>query len=198
MKISKITLEIIHLLLRERKECYLREIAKKTNYSTSSISRQLNMLKNSGILIERKSGKELMYSLNFKNNITLKLCELVEAQRLEKFYGIHREMKIILKDFLEKIKDENLVNVTVFGSIAKEKYTKESDVDILVITNRKRDFAKEIRKIYTEYGKNLSVINMTKKEFKKKKCEPIIKEIIKDNLVLFGCEYFIREVMLDG
>ncbi|MFH1828402.1 MAG: nucleotidyltransferase domain-containing protein [Nanoarchaeota archaeon] len=197
MKISKIAFEIIELLLKEMKECYLREIAKKTDNSTSSISRQLKILKNSKILIERKSGKELMYSLNFKNNTTLKLCELVEVQRLEKFYRRNQEIKIILEDFLDKIKSENLVNVTIFGSIAKEKYTKESDIDILIITNRKEDFAKEIRKIHAEHEINLSIINMTKKELEEKKSEPLIKELVKNCLILFGYEYFIQKVILN-
>lgn len=136
-----------------------------------------------------------MYSLNLKNNIVLKLCELTEAQKLERFYSRNSEMEIILKDFLKKIKDEDLVNVTVFGSVAKEKYTKESDIDILVITNKKKDFSSELRKIHAEYGKNISVINLTKKEFKERRTEPIIKEIIKNHLILSGYEYFISEAL---
>ena len=167
MKISNIALEIIELLLNEGKECYLREIARKTDNSTSSISRQLNLLKSNKIITERKSGKELMYSLNFKNNFALKLCELIEIQKLEKFYEKNAEIKIILQDFLDKIKDENTTNVTIFGSIAKGKYTKESDIDILIISNEKRDFVKEIREINAEYGREISVVNLAKKELKK-------------------------------
>ena len=197
MKISEIALEIIELLLKERKECYLREIAAKTNNSTSSISRQLNVLKNNNILVERKFGKELLYFLNLSSNTSLKLCELIEAQKLEKFYKKNVEMKIILQDLLKNIKGENIENVTVFGSVAKEKYTKESDIDLLIITNKKRDFAPEIRKIHAEYGRHISIVALTKKEFRKRKYEPVIKEIIKNHLVLFGYEYFIQEVFLD-
>lgn len=195
MKISQIALEIIELLLNERKECYLREIAKKTNNSTSSISRQLKLLNNNKIITERKSGKELMYSLNFKNNTTLKLCELIETQRLGEFYKKNVGMKIILDDFLEKVKDEGVVNITVFGSVAKGKYTKESDIDILIITNKRRDLVKEIKRIHAEYGRNVSIVNLTKKELKEKKSEPLIQEIIKNHLVLFGYEYFVQKVM---
>lgn len=137
-----------------------------------------------------------MYSLNSKNRGTLKLCEFIETQKLEKFYSENTEMKIILEDFLEQIKNNELVNVTVFGSVAKENYTKESDIDTLIITNKKRDFAKEIKNIHAEYGRELSIVNLTKKELKEKKSEPLIKEIIKDHLVLFGYEYFIQKVVL--
>jgi len=197
MRISEIALEIMGLLFSEGKECYLREIARKTNNSTSSISRQLNLLKDNKMVIERKSGKELMYLLNTKNNAALKLCELVEVQRLEQFYKKNAEMKILLEDFLERVKDENLVNATIFGSVAKEEFTKESDIDILIVTNKKRDYAKEIRRIHAEYGRDISIINLTKKELKEKKPEPLIKEIIKNHWVLFGYEYFIQKVMLD-
>lgn len=196
MKISNIALEIIELLLNERKECYLREIAKKTNNSTSSISRQLKLLKNNNVLVERKSGKELMYSLHKYNWVALKLCELVETQKLEKFYKKNPEIKLILEGFLENIKDENLVSVAVFGSVAKEKYTKDSDINIFIISNKTKDFAVEIKKNYAEYGRNVSVVNLTKKELKKKKNEPLIKEIIKNHLVLFGYEYFVQKVIL--
>jgi len=197
MKISKIALEIIEVLLNERKECYLREIAKKTNNSTSSISRQLKLLKNNNVLIERKLGKELMYSLHSKNWIALKLCELIEIQKLEKFYNKNPEIKLILEDFLGNIKDENLVSIATFGSVAKEKYTKESDIDLFVITNKTRDFGREIKKNYAEYGKNISIVNLTRKELKEKENEPLIKEIIKNHLVLFGYEYFVQKVILN-
>ncbi len=194
MKISKIAFQIIELLVKERKECYLREIAKKRDISTSSVSRQLKLLKGYKILNERKLGKELLYSLNLKNNTTLKLCELIETQRLENFYTRNKELKIILTDFLEQIKNKELVNVTVFGSVAKDTYVKESDIDILIITYKKIDFAKQIRKIHAEYGKNVSVVNLTKEEIKKKKSELLIKEIIKSHLILYGYEFFIQEV----
>ncbi len=197
MGISEIALEIIGLLLNEGKECYLREIAKKTNNSTSSISRQLKLLKNNNILTERKAGKELMYYLNTKNQSTLKLGEFVETQKSEKFFSRNPEIRIIIKDFLKQIKNEDIVNITIFGSVAKEKYTKESDIDFLIITNKKRDFGKETRRIYAEYGRNISVVNLTRKELKDRNSEALVKEIIQNHLVLFGYEYFMQKVMLD-
>lgn len=197
MKISDIALRIIELLLKERKECYLREIAKKTKVSTSSVSRQLNLLKKINILDERKQGKELLYSLNLKNNTTLKLCELIETQKLENFYGRNTELKLILTDLLGQTLNENLVNITIFGSLAKETHTKESDIDILMITKKKKDFTKQIRNIDAEYGKNLSIVNLTRKELEGKKNEPLIKEIIKYHLILYGYEFFMGEVYTD-
>lgn len=195
MKISNIALDIVELLLNERKECYLREIAKKTNNSTSSISRQLKILRDNKIINEKRLGKELLYSLNFQNNTALKFCELTETQKLEKFYKKYYEIKIILKDFLTQIRNEHLANATVFGSVAKEEFGKQSDIDILIITDKKQDYAPVIRKIYAEYGMDLSIVNLVKKDLLEKKHEPLIKQIIKNHLIIFGYEYLIREVI---
>jgi len=197
MNITKITLQIIELLLKDGKECYLREIAKKIKKSTSSVSRNLNFLKKEGIIKERRFGRELMYSLNLKNNITLRLCELSETQKLDKFYRKNKEMNIVLEDFLEKIKKHDVINITVFGSVAKGRYSKKSDIDLLIVTNEKRSFSTEIRDIYSEYGKNVSVINLTKRELKEKKSEQLIKEIVGNHLILLGYEYFISEVLTE-
>lgn len=197
MKMNKTSLKIIELFLIERKECYLREIAKKTNKSTSTTSRQLNLLKNDGILNEKRVGKELFYSLNLKNNSALKLCELVEIQKLESFYKRNSEMKIILEDFLNKIKDENLVSAAVFGSVANESYAKDSDIDLILITNKRKEFTEEIRNIHAEYGRDLSIVSMTKKEFREKKSEPLVREVIRNHLILYGYEHFVREVFVD-
>lgn len=44
-------------------------------------------------------------------------------------------------------------------------------------------------------NRTLTVINLTKKELKEKKQEDLIKQIIKNHLVLFGYEYFVEELI---
>jgi len=76
---SAITLDIIKFLLKIDRESYLREIARGVNKSSSVVSRHLKLLSKNNILLERRFGKELIFSFNHKNIVTKKLIELVKV-----------------------------------------------------------------------------------------------------------------------
>lgn len=60
--------EIVHLFA-VKKELRANDIANNFALSRPTVSHHLNLMKRSGILISRKSGKEIYYSLNKKNII---------------------------------------------------------------------------------------------------------------------------------
>lgn len=196
MVINKIAFQIIALLLQQRKPCYLREIAKKTQNSTSSVSRQLDCLKKEHVIKEQALGKGLFYALNFQNDLAQKYCEIVEIQKRDNFVQKYKGLKLIMDDVLKDIQNECLVNITIFGSVAKEQARKESDIDLLIITTKKQEYPSVIRKIHAEYGKMLSIISFTEKELQQRMNEPLIQQIIKDHIVFFGFDYFVAEVLV--
>lgn len=196
MVINKIAFQIIALLLQQRKLCYLREIAKKTQNSTSSVSRQLDCLKKEHVIKEQALGKGLFYALNFQNDLAQKYCEIVEIQKRDNFVQKYKVLKLIMDDVLKDIQNECLVNITIFGSVAKEQARKESDIDLLIITTKKQEYPSVIRKIHAEYGKMLSIISFTEKELQQRMNEPLIQQIIKDHIVFFGFDYFVAEVLV--
>ena len=58
-------LKILEVLLREGERC-VEDLIKKTKTTNSNISFHLNVLKNAYLVKNRKAGKRIFYSLNWK------------------------------------------------------------------------------------------------------------------------------------
>jgi predicted nucleotidyltransferase len=131
-----------------------------------------------------------------ENEKTLALLQLAEIEKVKQFYAVNKGLKLILEDFVELMKSQlkNRVIVVLFGSYAKGTATKESDIDILLISKGKIDVEKITREIYAKYGKEITPIVMTPNDFKKQMEKALIKEIIKDHYILYGVENFINLV----
>lgn len=90
----------------------------------------------------QKMPKKMMYQ-----TYSLIIDYLIETVRI----GFNRENKIVLKTkeskyhkafdtFSKKLMEKygnEIIKITLFGSVARGDYTKDSDIDILVITNNK-------------------------------------------------------------
>ena len=96
-------------------------------------------------------------------------------------------------DFLKEL-PKTVISVALFGSYAKETFTRESDIDLIIITTAKEDLAPVFRKIQKLHGKQLSPLLFTVEEFQQRKNETVIKEIIKNHIILQGAAQFLREV----
>ncbi len=194
-RMLRLELKILDLMSKNlEKEFTINEIAKTLNETYSFVNRVTNRLIKDKVIIKKKIGKAYLCSLNLENDRTIALLHLNEVNKKEEFYEKNGEIRLILKDFLEKLKSkfkENLIFVVLFGSYAKKTATKKSDIDILIVCKKKVEITQSIREIYAKYGKEIVPILMTRLEFKKQKKKPIINEIIKYHFVLYGFEEFI-------
>ena len=113
---------------------------------------------------------------------------------MNEFYSKNREIKLLLENFIKSLNPESIITAALFGSYAKNNATKESDIDILVVTRRKINIDKATKESYARYGKEINAVMMTPSEFKRQKGKEIIKEVITNHYVLFGAENFVRMV----
>jgi predicted nucleotidyltransferase len=193
----KLELKIIDLLAKNVERRFtINEMAKNLGEFYSFVHRIVDRLTKDGVIIKNKVGKSYICSLNLENEKTLALLQLAEIEKVKQFYAVNKGLKLILEDFVELIKSElkNRAAVVLFGSYAKGTATKESDIDILLISKGKIDVEKITREIYAKYGKEITPIVMTPNDFKKQMEKALIKEIIKDHYILYGVENFINLV----
>lgn len=194
----RLELKVIDLMSKNlEKKFTINETAKALNETYSFVNRIVNRLIKDKVIIKEKVGKAFLCSLNLENDKTIALLHLNEVTKKEEFYKKNKEIKLILEDFLEKLRlrfKENPLFVILFGSFAKGTATKESDIDILVVCKKKLEITDIIREIHAKYGKEIIPILMTPIEFKKQKNKPVIKEIIKYHYILYGFEDFIEKV----
>ena len=131
MTTLKPAVERILKLFYEEKQLHLREIARRTKLKGQSITRYLNQLEKDHILTSTREGNLKKYSLQ-KNKKVYALRTLLDIQRLEHLPFLRKKA---LAHFLNKLPQQP-VFVILFGSTAKGTYREDSDIDLLLITNR--------------------------------------------------------------
>jgi len=136
---------------------HLRELARKTNFSSAGCSKSLKSLLKKGV-IECHKTKAVS---NYKATLNSKFLQL------KKIYNIYSLYDSGLIDFLKE-KYQFPETIIIFGSYSKGEDTEKSDIDIAVITRLEKNldfslFEKKLqRKINLLELKNLE---KAKKEF---------------------------------
>ena len=173
-KRNNLEMDIIELLLKV--DNHVRGIAKKLNEPHSTILRKLNNLKKENVIDSRKEGKNKIFFLK-KNLLSKNYILQAELHKLTKILRHNPELSIIFEEILKKT-DEKLI--VLFGSYAKGLAKKDSDIDIYIETQ-----SRSVKKIVEEIH---SKINVKIGAFDTK--SPLIKEIIKDHVIIRGIEVF--------
>ncbi len=170
-------LDIVELLLR--KENHVRGIAKQLNESHSTISRKLNNLKKENVIDSRNEGKNKIFFL--KKNITTRSYILqAELHKLTKLLHTHPELSVTFEEILKKTNEKLIV---LFGSYAKGLAKNDSDIDVYIET-KSRSIKKSIEGINSRINVKIGIFD-TK--------SPLIKEIIKDHVIIRGIEEFYEK-----
>jgi predicted nucleotidyltransferase len=204
---DELTAKVIAILRRMhpnfQKWFYTRELASVAKVSTWVVSREFSKLAKSGIIREKKEGKQRYYALNIGNPKTRALCQLFESERREAFYKSNRRLSWALQDYTKSIFDflPEIQSVILFGSAARGQLTKTSDVDLLVLVpNLQQESFNELMKSVNrlaadtrgKYGFQLSAVTMTMKDFETASREKkrIAEDIAREGMVLFGEERY--------
>ncbi len=176
-KRDNMELDIINVLLKS--ENHVRGIAKRLGESHSTILRKLNILKKDSVIDYKKEGKNKVFFL--KNNIISRTYILkAELYKLLKLLKEYPELSIIFEEILKKT-DEKLI--ILFGSYAKGLAKKESDIDIYIET-KDRGIKKMIEDVHSKINVKIGVFDAK---------SPLIREIIKDHIIIRGVEEFYEK-----
>ncbi|PIN74729.1 hypothetical protein COV18_05915 [Candidatus Woesearchaeota archaeon CG10_big_fil_rev_8_21_14_0_10_37_12] len=176
-KRNNVELEIIDLLFK--KENHVRGISKKLNESHSTISRKLNYLKDENAIDYVREGKNKVFFLK-KNIVAQSYILTSEIHKLIKLLRICPELSVIFEEMLNKT-DEKLI--ILFGSYAKGLAKKDSDIDVYIETKNKT-----VKKIVEDINSKISVKIGTFDID-----SPLVKEIIKDHIIIRGVEKFYEK-----
>ncbi|MDE1814617.1 MAG: nucleotidyltransferase domain-containing protein, partial [Thaumarchaeota archaeon] len=131
--INQTTLKILGLYLNDyKKSLHLREISRETEIDVKAIQLQLKKLEKINVLSSVIRGRNKDYHLNL-NNVTTKYY-LVMA---EVFISIiYLKKNFLIKKIVDEIENKIHEPIILFGSFAKGTYTKDSDVDVFIISDK--------------------------------------------------------------
>lgn len=181
MVLNNKTLDILENFADDyNKRIYGREISKKNNMNQKTVSNILNNLEKEHILKFSIEGKNKYYFLN-KSNINIKeIIKLMEINRKIKLIEKYKKFR----DLFNKIESRTEGILIIFGSYSNFSSNEKSDLDILIM-GKNKDF-KDLEQLYNI---KINVVKINKKMFNKN--DILIKEIIKNHIVLKGIEEFI-------
>ena len=139
---------------------HLREIARKAKLNENSASKFLNKLEQMHYLNAKKEGNLKKYTLNYNKN-TYNYLALQDLNKLEKLPNLRKEA---IKVYLQKLPEQPVFAI-LFGSTAKENYREDSDIDILIITNKKISSTEAEKEVDALCALKMNSFQMTFKDF---------------------------------
>lgn len=156
---SEVTKKLLnYFFINPQENLYVNELLRKLTLDKRNLVKKLKELEEEGILRSQARGNLKLYSIN-------------------KSYPLYKEYeKIILKtlgleDKLKKIiaKIAGIKEAYIYGSYAKDKMDTHSDIDLLVIGSHKITLLQsKLNKLQKEIEREINVINMDQREFKKR------------------------------
>jgi len=180
--------KIIKLFIEESKPKTIREIAAKikSDYKITHTATQRLITKN--VLIVRTIGKSSLCSLN-ENYFGLEILQ-AEYERKEDMLR-NKNLRLLFNEVLAKSATTLFVWL-LFGSTVKGRVSKNSDIDLVFVSNY-AGFDKEMADTLKVLPLKLHTLFFTEEEFirmKDSKKPNVIQEIIKKNIIMYGVEQY--------
>ena len=169
-----------------KKRFYLREISKLSKLPLKTSQNILANLEKSKILKSKVEGKNKYFSLNLDNIQAKSYLLQSEIYNTDLFLENYPQFKTFLKSLSTN------TPLIIFGSFAKFKADKDSDLDLLVISE------KEQKLPFHLLPHKVHQVNLGESTFIKavKEQETLIKEIEESNIILNNHSFYIN-VMWD-
>lgn len=181
---------LIYLLENRESQYTINQLSKDLSINYRIAHTQIKLLEREKLIKVQKVGNALLCSLTNNFNEKIYLAEFERRKMLLK----NRDFEQIL-DRYKKAKQTYIL--LLFGSYAKNKQTKHSDIDLLAITEN----SKEIEEITTLIPMNIHLTTISYEEFiNMKKSEELTvgREVLKNNIILIGIEEYYRLLKYDN
>ena len=148
---------------------YFNEIKELSKLSDSSLTNTLNKLVKNNTLNKEKTKSNTFYKIKDKKLFALKFSEIA----LQTFNNLNIGIKIPLRNFLKNIPKETYT-IVLFGSTSRKEEQKGSDIDLLLISNKKIDLTPNKKEAEITSKHPISLFQATIEQFIQNKGDIII------------------------
>lgn len=188
--------KILECFYRNRqKELYFSEILRETKLTQNTTLKHLANLQKLRLIISTKKIGNTFYKINAKTSLICSIFSYFDYKRLNE---LPFERKKAINEFLEKIETKPIIAV-IFGSTAKGTFEKKSDIDILLIFNKKELEDQKLKKdIEAVTGVKIQTFIIDFGYFKEqiiKEEDSVITHAIKTGFPITGNDKFYQEVL---
>lgn len=170
---------------------HLREIARRTGMNENSVSRFLNELVKSKILVSKK--EDGVRKLYFSSKNVSPIFSIFDSERFEKLSFVRRKA---IFDYIDGVKEKPICLI-LFGSSAKGQAKSDSDIDLLEINDSTEKNSVLIKSIEAQRGVKLSVIRLSQRDFNRAIMDKdlVILSAIKSGFPVFGKDFFYEVII---
>lgn len=186
IEISMLEGTVIAAFFPEAEEMTIKEIKERVDYSYERINSALKFLAKNKIVVEKQTGKTLVYSLDLQN--------LYVYTMGFNAYLLEREIEFIKKhkpvfNAIKRVSENPLTwNVILFGSYSKGTENKQSDVDLIVtcIPGKEKEVENFVKSLKYETNIDFSLVVLPMHEFSNiKKDNPELWQDLKNFGIIF-------------
>jgi len=153
----------------KKNSLYFNEIKELSKLSDSSLTNTLNKLTQNSVLTQEKTKSNTFYKIKDKKLFALKFSEIA----IQKFNNLNIGVKNPLKNFLKDLSKE-IYTIVLFGSASRKEEQKESDIDLLIISNKKTNLANNKKEAEITSKHPITIFHVTIEQFMQNKDDVII------------------------
>src|SRR3989344_1691217 len=181
--------------INRSKELYFSEILRETKLTQNTTLKHLKNLQENNLVISTKKIGNTFYKINPKNPQIYSIFSYFDFKKLNE---LPVTRKRAITEFLEKIENKPLITL-VFGSTAKGTFGKESDIDLLLIYNKKESEDLKLKKdIEATTGVKIQTFIIKFNYFKEqliKEEDSVVTHAIKTGFPITGNDKFYKIVL---
>ena len=175
----------------KKNSLYFNEIKELSKLSDSSLANTLTKFTKNNILTQEKTKSNTFYKMKDKKLFALKFSEIA----MHKFNELNIGVKTPLRNFLKNIPKE-IYTIVLFGSVSRKEEQKKSDIDLLIIVDKKLSLVNNKKEAEITSRHLVSLFQATVDLFLRNKDDVII-QARKTGFPIYKEQNFY-EVILDG
>lgn len=180
----------------QRASIHLRDISRKAGLNENSASRFLKQLEKQAVLRSAKEANLKKYSLR-KNDRTYAILSFFDVERLNRLPSIRKNAILC---FLRELPQKPVFCV-LFGSTAKNNFTAESDIDLLLVVNERINTKRAEEHADAQTAIRISPMQIEGNEFKeelKLKQDKVVQSALATGYPVTNHIEFYRMVLDEG
>ncbi len=182
--------KIVTLFIGEKKSNTIREIARKIKSDYNITHTAVQRLLHKKILLSETIGKSTLCKLN-NSYFGVEIYKAENQRKIDLLKN--KNIKQLSHEIMSRLKT-SFFTFLLFGSYAKNTQTKNSDIDIMIISNNKNT-EHEIDNLLALIPLKIHNLVFTEEEFirmKDSKELNVVKEAIANNIILYGIENYYK------
>lgn len=187
----KTKLKMIDLLEQHKEGIHLRGLSRMLKTGLPNVTRYANILEKENVLQKKKEANLVILKLK-KSQKTIAYLKQINTDR---FLSLPKKIQIAVTDFSDELGVNPLLTI-IFGSYAKGNYTKNSDIDVLLVFQKlenEKQIENTAKRISMRTNTNINSIYLNYKNFEKNflnKEHDFSKEIRQKIIIFSGVELY--------